>query len=221
MAGPADEVAEEAARLRAEILELESGSDEQLTLYPGSVTMTQWSTMLHQNVDELDEMLHIILNGIRTATHAGRALFPLNEHLLAALAGAASCHIDRFDYRYEMSDLDEAKRYAIQVLDLGAGRELEPSVAVGAHLVLGRVSIRRSQLGIDPEAVHRIIPALRECINQYGDALAIATLAICLRVSVAHPETTSEEAEQALSEAAGLLSTLLQHPPPEIPVAGV
>ena len=103
MAGHADGVAEEAARLRAEILELESGSDEQLTLYPGSVTMTQWSTMLHQNVDELDEMLHIILNGIRTATHAGRALFPLNEHLLAALAGAASCHIDRFDYRYVMS----------------------------------------------------------------------------------------------------------------------
>jgi CHAT domain len=217
----AEQVAREAAGLRAEILELESGADEQLRLYHDAVVMTVWSSMLQQNVAELDEMLHIILNGIRSATHAGRALFPLNEDLLAALAGAATCHIERFDYRYEISDLDEAERHALQVLELGAGREIPPPVAVGVHLTLGRVAIRRSQLRIDPEAVHRVIPALRDCVDRYSDALTMAVLATCLRVSVAHPDTTAQEAQSALSEAAGLFDVLLRSPRPEIPVGAL
>lgn len=221
MAGPADEVAEEARRLRAEILTLESGSDEQLRLYHEAVTVTQWSSMLHQNVDELDEMLHIVLNGIRSATHAGRALFPLNEDLLAGLAGAALCHIERFDYRYEMSDLDEAERYAWQVLDLGAGREVDPTTYLGAYLALGRSAGRKTALGLDPQAVHRAIPGLRDCVERYSDAFAMAVLARCLRISVADPEMTAEDAVAALSEAGGLLATLLAHPAPDIPVAGL
>lgn len=218
---PIDRVArveQHAAHLRAEILELESGSDEQLRLYHDAVVVTLWSSMLQQNVAELDHMLHIILNGIRSATHAGRALFPLNEDLLAALAGAATCHIQRFDYRFEISDLDEAERHARQVLELGAGREIPPPVAVDVHLVLGRVAVRRSQLGIDPKAVHRVIPSLRECVDRYSDGLTMAVLATCLRVSVAHPDTTAQDAQLALSEAAGLFHTLLSHPRPDIPV---
>ncbi|TDQ00384.1 CHAT domain-containing protein [Labedaea rhizosphaerae] len=224
MAGPDHEltdraqVARDAASLREETLELESGSDEQLRLYHDATVMTVWSSMLDQDVTVLDTMLHIVLNGIRSATHAGRALFPLNDDLLVALAAAATCHIERFDYRYELSDLDEAQRHAIQVLELGAGRDIPPSAAVDAHLVLGRVAVRRSQIGIDPEAVHRIIPALRDCVETYNDALTMAVLADCLRVSVAHPDTTPEYAQSALSEAAGLFDTLLRSPRPDIPV---
>jgi len=214
-------IAARAARLREEILTFESGADEQFDLFHDATVLTVWTSMLYQDVSVLDAMLHTILNGIRTATHGGEALFPVHDGLPTALAAAATCHLERFDYRYELSDLDEAERHALQALELCAGREVPSAVAVETHHVLGRVAVRRSQLGIDPEAVHRIIPALRDCVDTYSDALTMAVLANCLRVSVAHPDTTTEYARSALSEAASLFHTLLRHPPPDIPVASL
>jgi hypothetical protein len=205
--------------LREDLLRFESGEEAQFAEFSGAATVSHWAAALTDDVRHLDQILYIGINGLRSAASDGRLLVPPSEGLLEVLAFISWTHLERFDYRLELSDLSEAERYASQVIELPDARP--PMAAeVIARRVNAEAAIYRTSLDGASGRIRAHLGPLRKLVEEEPDALLMGTLAAALRtaIDVADPD---DGAGADLNEAASLLAELI-HPetaPPPIPVS--
>src|SRR5262249_55584491 len=136
-------------------------------------------------------LLHLIVRD-------GRHLFPPSPALLETLACLAIGHLERFEFRLRLHDLDEAARYCAQVEHLApvAGR-LDVRVWTMMRLVPARVDQWYFRVDGDLDRLEHAIEVANSVVQKTGDILAIAQLATCLRLRVPYGETPVADLDEA------------------------
>src|SRR3984893_7244498 len=190
-----------------------------LALYSRAATVSLWAAMACVDVRLLDKIIDI---GFYLMIAAGRnpeRLFPPARTLLETMTFMAWCHLERFAYRLDVFDLEEANRYASDALTLGEGQEVPQPTTTRAETIIACAAERRYQLGGSAALLDQAITRLEHAISLQPDANAMASLASCLRQRA--EVAGGEAALRDLQEAGGLLAGLvnLQSGMPQIPVS--
>jgi hypothetical protein len=208
-------LAEQSAALRAGIASM--GSTQQLAAFGRASTVSQWAAMATRDVRELDATIRLGEHIIHKATGVEGFLHSDKTMLFEAMSFTAWCFLDRFDYRLDLHDLDEADRYAGQVLTIG-GEGLTDATWIRGQTVRARVGDRRYEIDHVPTHLEDAANRLDSALQRDLDPTSMAALARVFRHRSAIEKR--EDARLDLSRAVELLETLVDKGggPPEIPV---
>jgi CHAT domain len=202
----AESLANEALRLQAGINSAAPDVGKALALFARAATVSLWASAAAENVQCLDDMVDLGFLLMRQAGRNTAYLFPAAPDLLNTMTFTAWCHLERFDYRLDVHDLDEANRHASNALELGDEDPIPEDIGIRAQTVIARTACRRFQIVGDVSLLDGAVTRLEAAVALQPDVTAMAALATCLR----HRARVSElEAAQAdLNRASGLLSSL-------------
>lgn len=187
--------------------------DEALERLPRAWTVSDYALLVLADVNMIDQAVHGCRETIWYASREAKFLFPPAPRLLDALSCAAMAHVSRFEYRMDLSDLDEAKFLARQVLALAREAGIEAGAWVRASMALAQADLWRYRVTGDTSGLDDAIEGL-EIPAQTGDPRIEGLLAECLQ---ARAETAEQQqALEELDRARAILDRLLD-PDYEIP----
>ena len=220
MAGTRPEVAVRLAReakgLRDDLLA--APAIDGLAGFGRAATVSGWAAMAGRDVRELDAIVEMGVLAIRAAAESPDFPFADMTDLLDVLTFTAWSYLDRFDYRLDVHDLDEADRYAEQALTLALGdaTPVPDPIWIRAQTVHARAADLRFELDGDPAHLDGAIERLESTLERDLDPVSMAALARVFRHRAA--VSLPDRARVDLGKAVDLLETLLDPDggPPEI-----
>ena len=189
---------------------------ERLAGYGRAATVSQWAAMAGRDVQVLDAAIRLGEDVIREATQVAGFERSDMTLLFEAMSFTAWCFLDRFDYRLDLHDLDEADRYARQVVTLGGADSLTDATWIRATNVRAGVGDRWYEIDRDPRRLDDAVADLESGLRRELDPTTMAALA---RVFRHRAEIEPGDAARIdLSNAVDLLETLLdpEGGPPQI-----
>ena len=192
--------------------------EQALKVFGHAATVTQWAAAATNDVSYLDSILAIGSDLLLAASLDSALLFPMSMDLIDAMTFVAWCHLERFDYRLDLLDLDEAERYTVDALKLAVDTNLSESINIRAQTVVARARFCRFDLNGDRSVLDDAVAGLESVTELQLDPIAMAALATCLRrrAEISQPEVAIDD----LNKAAELLITLADSDtgPPEITI---
>lgn len=214
----ADSLARQAAQLRAELASVSPNDKEALALFGRAATLSQWAALAAEDVTHLDEIVAAGFDIISAAGENLELLFPVDPDLLDTMTFVAWSYLERFDYRLDIYDLDEAQRYATDALKLAEGDQIREDLRIRAQTVIACAALRRFELNGDRALLDDAVTRLACSIDLQPDPIAMAALATCLRyrADLSQPEAALDD----LNRAGDLLANLIdpETGPPAIPI---
>lgn len=177
--------------------------------FPLAWSVSDIAETVLSDVNLLDQVISIGRNCAWGMIRHASYMFPPSQALLDTLACTAISYVNRFEYRLDLGDLDEATHLATQALDLVEPAEpAEPMqlTRLRAVLALARADMWRYLVLDDSAHIESAIKRLEESSGP-RDLISTGLLAECLRWRArTRPDG---EAIQDLNRAAGLLDGLL------------
>jgi hypothetical protein len=212
-------ITQEAGSLRADLAALPPTG--RLPTFGRAATVSQWAAMAGQDVRELDAIIQLGEDAIRDATKVAGFADADMTPVCEAMSFMAWCFLDRFEYRLDLHDLDEADRYADQALTLGDMDSLSDPTWIRAQTVRARVTDQWFEIDGDPERLGNAVQLLETTLERDLDPSSMAALARVFRHRAG--TVTREDARVDLSNAVDLLETLVDPTsgPPEIQMTPV
>jgi hypothetical protein len=209
-------LAREAAELRADLLA--APPIDGLASFGRAATVSQWAAMAGRDARELDAIVELGVRMIGIVAQSPGFLDSDVTDLCELLTFTGWCYLDRFEYRLDVLDLDEADRYAGQAIALANGSALPVPTWIRAQTVRARVADWRFELTGDSARLEGAIRLLEGTLERDSDPISMAALARALRHRAAF--AAPDVARVDLSNAADLLETLIDPgtQPPPIPV---
>ncbi|HKV77588.1 MAG TPA: CHAT domain-containing protein [Candidatus Sulfotelmatobacter sp.] len=176
-----ESLARQAEELRKKVNSVAPDEGAALAVFGDAATVSLWAAAAGEDIDQLDA---IIDQGYYVMIAAGRnpvRLFPPARTLLDTMTFCAWSHLERFKFRLDVFDLDEAHRYATDALTLGQEKGLPDATAIRAETVIACVAFLRFQLGGKPTLLAEAVERLEHSISLQPDVTAMVALANCLR----------------------------------------